>query len=91
MNLEAHLHESERTLAHIWRATALRGSVAIAFSIVILVWPKLGLTALIVLFGAFALVGGVMQIVFAFELRRVAGELTRPFRTHATAKPVMHG
>jgi uncharacterized membrane protein HdeD (DUF308 family) len=68
MNLEAHLHESERTLAHIWRATALRGAVGIAFAILILAWPDLGLTALIALFGAFALVWGVATIAGAFSV-----------------------
>lgn len=68
MNLESHLEESERTLAHIWKAAALRGAVAIVFSIVILVWPKLGLTALIALFGAFALVSGLATIAGAFSI-----------------------
>ena len=68
MNLEAHLHEGERTLAHIWRATALRGAVAIAFAFLILIWPSIGLTALIALFGAFALVSGLATIVGAFSV-----------------------
>jgi hypothetical protein len=38
MNLEAHLHESERKLAHIWKAMALRGAVGIAFSITQIIW-----------------------------------------------------
>lgn len=66
MNLEAHLHDSERKLAHIWKAMALRGTVAIAFSVVILAWPNIGVTALIALFGAFALVSGFATIVGAF-------------------------
>ncbi len=70
MSLEAHrLHESERMLAHIWRATALRGAVGIAFAILILAWPGIGLTALIALFGAFALVSGVATIAGAFSVR----------------------
>jgi len=68
MNLEAHLHEGERTLAHIWRATALRGVAAIAFAFLILIWPSIGLTALIALFGAFALVSGLATIVGAFSV-----------------------
>ena len=66
MNLDEHLHEGERTLAHIWKAMALRGAAAIAFSILIVVWPSIGLTALIALFGAFALVSGLATIVGAF-------------------------
>jgi len=68
MNLEAHLHEGELTLAHIWRATALRGAVAITFAFLILIWPSIGLTALIALFGAFALVSGLATIVGAFSV-----------------------
>ncbi len=68
MNLEAHLQEGERTLAHIWKATAFRGAVAIAFSAVIVIWPKIGLTALIALFGAFALVSGIATIAGAFSV-----------------------
>lgn len=68
MNLETHLQEGERQLARIWKATALRGVLAIAFAVVILIWPDIGLTALIALFGAFALVSGVASIVGAFTV-----------------------
>ena len=68
MNLEAHLQEGERTLAHIWKAIAFRGAVAIVFSAVIVIWPKIGLTALIALFGAFALVSGIATIAGAFSV-----------------------
>jgi uncharacterized membrane protein HdeD (DUF308 family) len=68
MTLEAQLQESERTLAQMWKAMALRGAFAIAFSVVIIVWPKIGLTALIALFGAFALVSGIATIAGAFSV-----------------------
>jgi uncharacterized membrane protein HdeD (DUF308 family) len=68
MNLEAHLHESERKLAHIWKAMALRGAVGIAFSVLILIWPNIGLSALIALFGAFALVSGLATIGGVFSV-----------------------
>ena len=68
MNLETHLKEGERALAGIWKVTALRGVAAIAFSVVTLIWPNVGLTALIALFGAFALVSGVATIAGAFNL-----------------------
>jgi uncharacterized membrane protein HdeD (DUF308 family) len=68
MNLEQQLHEGERKLAHIWKAIALRGVVAIAFAIVILVWPSIGLTTLIALFGAFAFISGVATIAGAFSV-----------------------
>jgi uncharacterized membrane protein HdeD (DUF308 family) len=68
MNLEAQLHEGEQALAHIWKAMALRGAVAIAVAVLILVWPSIGLSALIALFGAFALVSGLATIVGAFSV-----------------------
>ena len=68
MNLETQLQEGERTLARIWKATALRGALAIAFAVVILIWPDIGLAALIALFGAFALVSGVATIAGAFSV-----------------------
>jgi uncharacterized membrane protein HdeD (DUF308 family) len=66
MNLETHLQDGERALARIWKFTALRGVLAIAFAVVILVWPDIGLAALIALFGAFALVSGGATIAGAF-------------------------
>jgi uncharacterized membrane protein HdeD (DUF308 family) len=68
MNLEAQLQEGEQTLARIWKATALRGILGIAFAVVILIWPSIGLSTLIALFGAFALVSGLSTIVGAFRL-----------------------
>jgi uncharacterized membrane protein HdeD (DUF308 family) len=68
MNLVAQLQEGERLLARIWKLTALRGVLAIAFAVVILVWPNVGLTALIALFGAFALLSGAATISGAFSV-----------------------
>jgi uncharacterized membrane protein HdeD (DUF308 family) len=62
MNLEGHLQESERRLARIWKLTALRGAAAIAFAAVILIWPSIGVTVLIAVFGAFALLSGLATI-----------------------------
>ena len=68
MNLETHLKDGEQALAHIWKVTALRGVLAIAFAVVILIWPNIGLATLIALFGAFALVSGLATVVEAFNL-----------------------
>jgi uncharacterized membrane protein HdeD (DUF308 family) len=68
MNLETHLKEGEQALAHIWKVTALRGALAIAFAVVILIWPNVGLSALIAVFGAFALVSGVATIAAAIRM-----------------------
>jgi uncharacterized membrane protein HdeD (DUF308 family) len=73
MNLEAHLQEGEREVARTWKRIALRGIAAIAFAVVILIWPSIGLSTLIALFGAFALVSGVPTIAGAFSASSRSG------------------
>lgn len=52
----------ELGLARNWWALALRGLVAILFGLVALVWPGLTLQALVLLFGVYALVDGVLAL-----------------------------
>jgi uncharacterized membrane protein HdeD (DUF308 family) len=68
MNPETRLEEGEQELARFWKVPALRGALAIAFAVVILVWPNIGLATLIALFGAFALVSGLATMIGAFNL-----------------------
>jgi uncharacterized membrane protein HdeD (DUF308 family) len=53
------------TLSHNWWLLALRGLAAIIFGILTFIWPGISLFALIVLFGAFALVNGVLSVFLA--------------------------
>jgi uncharacterized membrane protein HdeD (DUF308 family) len=68
-----------------WRSHALRGVAAALFGVAALVWPGLTLTALVVLFGAFALVEGLFTVsgVVSGELR--SGERTWPLVLHGIA------
>src|SRR3712207_5508305 len=50
-----------------WWALAARGVVAVLFGLAALIWPGLTLAALIVLFGAYAVVDGVFAIVAGFR------------------------
>lgn len=68
MNLESHLVEGERLIARAWKTLALRGVVAIAFGIAAVAWPDMGLTTLLALVGAFALVAGVSALSAAFRV-----------------------
>lgn len=52
-----------RFLARNWRALALRGLWAILFGLVALVWPRVTLLALVVMFGAFVLIDGIFALV----------------------------
>jgi uncharacterized membrane protein HdeD (DUF308 family) len=48
-----------------WWLVALRGLVAVLFGVLALVWPGVTLIALVWLFGAFALVNGILSLVLA--------------------------
>ena len=50
-------------LAYNWWALAVRGALAILFGILAFLWPGISLTALVLLFAAFAFADGVLAIV----------------------------
>jgi uncharacterized membrane protein HdeD (DUF308 family) len=60
-----------RTLAQNWWAIVLRGVCAVLFGVGAFIWPGLTLTALILLYGAYALADGVLAVAWAFVKRRV--------------------
>jgi uncharacterized membrane protein HdeD (DUF308 family) len=54
-------------LAKCWWVLLLRGIAAIAFGVLAFIWPGLTLVTLVLLYGAFALVDGVLSLVAAFS------------------------
>jgi len=60
------------SLGKNWWAVALRGAAALIFGILTALWPDITLTALVLLFGSFAIVYGVFNIITA--VRRQRGE-----------------
>lgn len=49
-------------LTRYWWAVALRGVLAVLFGLVALVWPDITIIVLVMLFGAYALVDGVIAL-----------------------------
>lgn len=58
-----------------WWALAIRGIAGVLFGVVALVMPGVTLAALTLLFGAYALIDGIISLIAAFR----AGRLHRPW------------
>jgi uncharacterized membrane protein HdeD (DUF308 family) len=59
-----------RVSRNYWWLLAIRGLLAVLFGIAAIVWPGLTLLVLVLLFGAYALVDGVVAVVVAFQERK---------------------
>ena len=57
-------------LVHNWWMMALRGGLAIAFGLVILLWPNATLSTVVVLFAAYAIVDGVWSVATGVRASR---------------------
>jgi uncharacterized membrane protein HdeD (DUF308 family) len=53
------------TLAQNWWALVVRGVCAVLFGLAAFVWPGLTLTVLVLLYGAYALIDGVLAVIWA--------------------------
>ena len=62
--------EMVRSLARNWWALVIRGVAGVLFGIGALVWPPAAVAALVLLFGAYALVDGIFNIVAAVHAPR---------------------
>jgi uncharacterized membrane protein HdeD (DUF308 family) len=60
------------TFTRYWWVVALRGVAAVLFGLMALIWPGITLFALVVVFGAYALVDGVLTLVAAVGRRNGA-------------------
>ncbi|GAA2580762.1 HdeD family acid-resistance protein [Actinomadura fulvescens] len=54
-------------MARNWWVLALRGAFAVLFGLVAWIWPGITVWALVILFGAYALVDGAFALVAAFR------------------------
>jgi uncharacterized membrane protein HdeD (DUF308 family) len=56
--------------ARNWWLYAVRGAAAVIFGVVALIWPGQALLALVLLFGAYALVDGIFSVFAGFASRQ---------------------
>jgi uncharacterized membrane protein HdeD (DUF308 family) len=64
--LESVVEEGERKFSRIWKFIAAEGLLAVAFGTALIIWPDIGLSALVWMIGVYALVRGVVTGIGAF-------------------------
>ena len=72
-------------LPHLWKSTLLSGILAVILGILILAWPGKTLLVAAILFGAYLLITGIAQVIFAFSLDVSAGGRVLLFISGAAA------
>lgn len=55
----------EGVYARSWWAAVLRGILAVIFGVIVLAWPGATTLVLVILFGAFALLDGIVEIILS--------------------------
>src|SRR5215469_13721398 len=63
-----------QTIHRNWRMLALRGALAIIFGLIVITVPGIALLALIYVFGAYALIDGIVAVIVSLRER---GSLNR--------------
>lgn len=72
-------------LPHLWKATLVSGVLAIVFGVLVLVWPGITILVAAICFGAYLLITGISQVIFAFSLHVSAGGRVLLFVSGAAA------
>jgi uncharacterized membrane protein HdeD (DUF308 family) len=60
-------------LQHLWKSTLLSGILAVILGILVLAWPGKTIIVAAIFFGAYLLITGIAQVIFAFSLHVSAG------------------
>ena len=58
-----------RALAGHWSSLAIRGVCALVFGILSFIWPGLSLTTLVLIWGAYVLIDGVLALIAGFKAK----------------------
>ncbi|WP_199177884.1 HdeD family acid-resistance protein [Mycobacterium hubeiense] len=72
-------------LPHLWKSTLVSGILAVILGVLVLVWPGITILVAAIFFGAYLLVTGVAQVIFAFSLHVSAGGRVLLFISGAAA------
>ncbi|MEW5813186.1 MAG: HdeD family acid-resistance protein [Actinomycetota bacterium] len=72
-------------LAHLWKTALLSGVLAVVLGVCVLVWPAITIVVAAIFFGAYLLISGIWQVVFAFSLHVSAGGRVLLFVSGAAA------
>ncbi len=72
-------------LQHLWKSTLLSGVLAVILGVLVLAWPGITIVIAAIFFGAYLLVAGIAQVVFAFSLHVSAGGRVLLFISGAAA------
>jgi uncharacterized membrane protein HdeD (DUF308 family) len=72
-------------LPHLWKSTLVSGILALALGVLALVWPGKTILVAAIVFGAYLLITGIAQVVFAFSLHVSAGGRVLLFISGAAA------
>jgi uncharacterized membrane protein HdeD (DUF308 family) len=72
-------------LQHLWKSTLLSGVLAVILGILVLAWPGITIVIAAIFFGAYLLIAGIAQVIFAFSLDVSAGGRVLLFISGAAA------
>ena len=72
-------------LAHLWTTALISGVLAVVLGGCVLVWPAITIVVAAIFFGAYLLISGIWQVVFAFSLHVSAGGRVLLFISGAAA------
>lgn len=72
-------------LQHLWKSALLSGILAVILGILVLAWPGITIVVAAIVFGAYLLITGFAQVIFAFSLHVSAGGRVLLFISGAAA------
>src|ERR1700723_2569040 len=81
--MESHTHPP--MMQHLWKSALISGILAVILGIIVLAWPGITIVIAAIVFGAYLLITGFAQVIFAFSLHVSAGGRVLLFISGAAA------